>query len=204
VFRAVCFDLGGVVFDSPFEALTELEAERGLEPGSINGVIVAGEAWAANERGEIPYDEFIDRFDLELTTAGLDVGAADLMARIRTKLRPRPAMLRAIERIREAGLLAAAITNNWRESDGSTTGGNLVARFDVFVESATSGLHKPDPAIYDLALDLLGVEPDEAVFLDDIGRNLKSARALGMATIKVDDPDQALAELERLLGIDLG
>ena len=133
MFRAVCFDLGGVVFDSPFEALTELEVERGLEPGSINRVIVAGEAWAANERGEIVYDEFLRRFDDELGAAGLAVGAAELMARIRTKLRPRPAMLRAIERIREAGLATAAITNNWREADGSTTGGNLVDRFDVFV-----------------------------------------------------------------------
>lgn len=203
VFRAVCFDLGGVVFDSPFEALAELEAERGLEPSAINRVIVAGAAWAANERGEIPYDEFVARFDVELAAAGLPVGAEELMARIRTKLRPRPAMLRAIERIREAGLLTAAITNNWREADGSTTGGGLVARFDVFVESATSGLHKPDPAIYRLALDLLGVEASEAVFLDDIGRNLKSARALGMATIKVDDPDAALSELAGLLGLDL-
>lgn len=203
MFRAVCFDLGGVVFDSPFEALAELEVERGLEPGSINRVIVAGGAWAANERGEIAFDEFLRRFEDELGAAGLAVGAAELMARIRTKLRPRPAMLRAIERIREAGLLTAAITNNWREADGSTTGGNLVARFDVFVESATSGLHKPDPAIYRLALDLLGVEATEAVFLDDVGRNLKSARALGMTTIKVDDPDEALAELQALLGFDL-
>ncbi|MEX1281007.1 MAG: HAD family phosphatase [Acidimicrobiia bacterium] len=203
MFRAVCFDLGGVVFDSPFEALAELEVERGLEPGSINRVIVAGGAWAANERGEIAFDEFLRRFEDELGAAGLAVGAAELMARIRTKLRPRPAMLRAIERIREAGLLTAAITNNWREADGSTTGGNLVARFDVFVESATSGLHKPDPAIYRLALDLLGVEATEAVFLDDVGRNLKSARALGMTTIKVDDPDEALAELQALLGFGL-
>ena len=65
------------------------------------------------------------------------------------------------------------------------------------------GLRKPDPRIYRLVCRELGVEPAEAVFLDDIGRNLKAARARGMATIKVEEPIAALRELETLLGIDL-
>ena len=201
MFRAVCFDLGGVVLDSPFDALAELEREHGLEPGTINGVIVAGSAWAANERGELSTDAFMAAFDAELRA--LPFGAVEVMERVRGRLRVRPAMVRAIDRIRHEGILTAAITNNWREADGSTTGERLRRHFDVFVESAVEGVHKPDPAIYRLALDRLGVGATEAVFLDDIGRNLKAARALGMTTIKVRDPADALAELSRLLGIDL-
>jgi putative hydrolase of the HAD superfamily len=201
VFRAVCFDLGGVVFDSPFDALAELEAEHGLEPGAINRVIVSGTAWADNERGRLSPDAFMTAFDDEL--AGFPFGAEEVMDRIRNHLRVRPTMVMAIDRIRDAGVLTAAITNNWRETDGSTTGDRIRDHFDVFVESAVEGVHKPDPAIYRLALDRLGVEASEAVFLDDIGRNLKSARALGMTTIKVEDPAEALVELSDLLGLEL-
>ena len=72
--------------------------------------------------------------------------------------------------------------------------------FDAFFESSVLGLQKPDPRIYRHACSELGIAPEEAVFLDDIGRNLKAARALGMTTIKVDTPEQALAELARTLG----
>src|SRR4029077_8192331 len=91
--------------------------------------------------------------------------------------------------------------NNWITEDGGT--GLLRDYFDVFIESAVVGLRKPDPRIYELACRELGVTPPEAVFLDDIGSNLKAARALGMATIKVDDPDTALAELQRAVGVTL-
>ncbi len=79
----------------------------------------------------------------------------------------------------------------------------LAAHFDVFVESAVVGLRKPDPRIYALVCEELGVPPPRVAFLDDIGRNLKPARALGMATIKVDDPVPALRELGTLLGLEL-
>ena len=92
----------------------------------------------------------------------------------------------------------AALTNNWITEDQGT--GALRAFFDVFVESIAVGLRKPDPRIYQLVCRELDVEPAEAVFLDDIGSNLKAARALGMTTIKVDEPDAALAELERVVG----
>jgi epoxide hydrolase-like predicted phosphatase len=107
-------------------------------------------------------------------------------------------MLLAVARIRERGLRVAALPNNWSGGGDATQG--LRDRFDVFVESCVVGLRKPDPRIYRHVLAQLGVPAAEAVFLDDIGRNLKPARALGMATLKVDDPDRALAELEALLG----
>jgi epoxide hydrolase-like predicted phosphatase len=110
-------------------------------------------------------------------------------------------MLAAIGHLRARGLRAGALTNNWITEDAGAEG--LRPHFDVFVESAVEGLRKPDPRIYVLACKRLGVAPAEAVFLDDIGANLKSARALGMTTIKVVDPDQALGELEAVLGFPL-
>jgi len=119
-------------------------------------------------------------------------------------------MLEAIRRIRARGLPVAALTNNWvTEAPGpaspreAATRSRLAAHFDVFVESAVVGLRKPDPRIYALVCEKLGLAPPRVAFLDDIGRNLKPARELGMATIKVDDPDQALRELGALLGLDL-
>jgi putative hydrolase of the HAD superfamily len=75
--------------------------------------------------------------------------------------------------------------------------------FDAVLESSKLGVRKPDPAFYDLALETVGVAPTEAVFLDDLGINLKPARARGIRTIKVVDPDAALAELRDVLGFDL-
>jgi epoxide hydrolase-like predicted phosphatase len=122
------------------------------------------------------------------------------MERIALGVQPRPEMLAAVRRIRERGLRTAALTNNW-PGDGTAA---LRAHFDVFVESSALGLRKPDPRIYQHACRCLEIEAREAVFLDDIGSNLKAARALGMTTIKVTAPEQALAELEAVLGFDLG
>jgi putative hydrolase of the HAD superfamily len=136
------------------------------------------------------------------------------MAKIAEAGVPRPRMLEAIRRIRAGGLRVGALTNNWvtdaprpapplGRSGDATPRSRLDAHFDIFVESAVVGLRKPDPRIYTLMCEKLGVPPPRVAFLDDIGRNLKPARALGMATIKVDDPDQALRELGALLGLDL-
>jgi epoxide hydrolase-like predicted phosphatase len=98
----------------------------------------------------------------------------------------------------------AALTNNWaHEGGGESETDALRELFDVFVESSRIGLRKPDPRIYAHVCEALAIEPRDAVFLDDIGRNLKTARALGMTTIKVDEPGQALAELSRHLGLAL-
>ena len=116
-------------------------------------------------------------------------------------------MLEAIRRIRAGGRRVAALTNNWVTDTPpqgvETARSRLDPHFDVFVESAVVGLRKPDLRIYALVCDKLGVVPARVAFLDDIGRNLKPARELGMVTIKVDDPDQALRELGALLELDL-
>jgi putative hydrolase of the HAD superfamily len=200
---AVVFDIGGVVQESPLHAIARYERERGIEANAINRVVVAaGEqgAWARLERGELTVQTFVAQFEADCRAHGITIDGRHLMARIAEASVPRPRMLEAIRRIRAAGLRAAALTNNWITD---TPSARLDAHFDVFVESATVGLRKPDPRIYALVCERLGVSPPRVAFLDDIGRNLKPARALGMATIKVDDPDQALRELAALLGLDL-
>jgi putative hydrolase of the HAD superfamily len=158
-------------------------------------------AWAALERGELGMDEFFRLLAAEATAAGFELDGARLMQMIGRGFGPRPAMAQAITRIREAGLRTAALTNNWpRPEDGvAAVNGNGLG-FDVVIESAVVGLRKPDPRIYELVLRELAVDAADAVFLDDLGINLKPARALGMTTIKVADPDQALAELATALG----
>jgi len=205
--RAVIFDLGGVVLGSPLQAIAEYERERGIPPGFVNRVVVetgSEGAWARHERGEVETPTFMEAFALECSAAGQTLSVPDLFQRMRLVSEARPQMLEAIRRIRERGLLAAALTNNF-PSDAEESGGRaLRAHFDAFFESSVLGVHKPDPRIYQHACRELGVEAEESVFLDDIGRNLKTARSLGMATLKVDDPDSALAELESLLGFPLG
>jgi putative hydrolase of the HAD superfamily len=203
-YRAVLFDLGGVVVGSPLHAIAAYERERGLPSGAVNRVVVAtapAGAWSRLERGELTLDAFYPAFEADCDAAGHAISARVLMERVAAATRPRPAMLEAIRRIRARGLLTAAITNNWVTEDEGTR--VLAPHFDVFVESAVVGLRKPDPRIFTLACARLDVAPAEAVFLDDIGANLKTARALGMATIKVVEPTAALAELSAVLGFAL-
>jgi len=203
-FRAVLFDIGGVVVGSPLHAIAAYERARGLPAGWINHHIVRSGsegAWARLERGELKLEEFVPLFEAECQQAGVAIAAAELMEMVQAATVPRPQMIRAIHRIRGAGLRTAAVTNNWlSEHDDTTPFSEL---FDVVVESARLGMRKPDPRIFTYTCSQLGVEPPEAVFLDDIGQNLKAARALGMATIKVADPEVALAELEQLLGFSV-
>ena len=202
--RAVIFDLGGVVIGSPLHAIADYERELGLARNAVNRVVVTSGptgAWSRLERGELDLEEFYPCFEADCAGAGLAIDAREMMRRVAEIAVPRAAMLEAIRRLRAASLKVAALTNNWITDDGGS--GLLRPLFDVFIESAVVGLRKPDPRIYELACRELAVIPPEAVFLDDIGSNLKAARALGMATIKVDEPDAALAELEELVGVAL-
>ena len=203
-YRAVIFDLGGVVVGSPLHAIASYERDTGIPAGSINRIVVAtgpGGAWSRLERGELTLDDFYPAFEADCDAHGCRISARTMMGLVAESTLPRPAMLEAIRRIRVAGLLAAAVTNNWVTEDEGM--GVLRPFFDVYVESAVVGIRKPDPRIFHLACEQLGVVPRQVVFLDDIGSNLKSARELGMTTIKVVDPEEALAELESALGLPL-
>lgn len=209
--EAVIFDLGGVVLPSPFEAWAEYERELGLEIGFIRHVVAAeddGGAWARHERGELSFDEFCAAFEAQCAEAGGEaVSAAEVMARLASRPDPRPEMLDALHVIRDRGLKTAALTNNWHVEDAAPDeeprAQMLAPLFDTVVESAVEGLRKPDPRIYRLVCERIDIEPSAAVFLDDLGVNLKPARAMGMTTIKVVDPHDALAQLSGVLGFDV-
>jgi len=204
VYRAVIFDIGGVVVGSPLHAISRYEREEGVPEGFVNRVVLESGpegTWARLERGELSLEEFFPLFDDECRAAGQGISARELMSRIAGASEPRPIMFEAIRRIRAYGLKTAALTNNWVGGwDGRRP---IHSFFDVFIESSIAGMRKPDPRIYRLACEELSIEPHEAVFLDDIGRNLKPARELGMTTIKVADPAEALRDLETVLGFPL-
>ena len=202
-FAAVLFDVGGVVVDSPLHEIARYERELGLPANAINQVVVASGqtgAWSRLECGELTLESFRAPFEADCRAAGFAIDASVLMARIGAATKPRPVMIAAIRTLRGAGLKVGALTNNWKR-DGQTS--PVRELFDVFVESCVVGLRKPDPRIYEIACRELGAPPSATIFLDDIGRNLKAARALGMTTIKVDDAASALRELEALVGVPL-
>jgi putative hydrolase of the HAD superfamily len=208
--EAVIFDLGGVVLGSPLQAIREYESELGLERNAINRVAAETAphgAWSRLERGELDMESFFAEFEADCLEAGHTISARSMMERVGRATEPRASMLEAIRRIRQSGLRTAALTNNWSTAhdEGAASDGTraLAQLFDVFVESSVEGLRKPDPRIYQLTCERLGVAPPCAAFLDDIGHNLKPARALGMTTIKVDEPEPALEELSRVLGLRL-
>jgi putative hydrolase of the HAD superfamily len=203
---AVIFDLGGVVLDSPLSAFAEYEAAAGIPAHTINRAIVeAGSAgaWARLERGELDMNEFFRAFDAELKARGTPISARALMDKVADDTQVRPAVVSAIRKLRAAGLRTAALTNNWLSEDQNTKMQVLRGEFDVFIESARSGVRKPDPRIYEMACRALGHPPSAVAYLDDIGGNLKPARAMGMTTIKVGDYREAFEELGELLGMTL-
>ncbi len=208
MYRAVIFDLGGVVFPSPFEAFDAYDRGNDMKKGTTRALIRKSSesgAWAALERGELTMDEFVVALEAEALGAGFKLDARRLMGLIGSSLGARPEMTAAIGRIRSRGLRTAAVTNNWSDERNASSPSGLreTGLFDVIVESAVEGLRKPDPRIYALALARLDVLASQAVFLDDLGMNLKPARDMGMVTIKVVDPADALAELETVLGFRL-
>jgi putative hydrolase of the HAD superfamily len=206
-FEAVVFDLGGVVFPSPLDVFRAYERDHGLPHQFLSEVVLADPedgAWSRLERGELNYDEFCDAFDAECAAHGGAVSARELMDAVRVGLDARPEMVTAIGAIRRHALKTAALTNNWADDPARTDRASPTDDwFDVVVESAVEGLRKPDPRIYALVCERLDVSPPATVFLDDLGANLKPARELGMTTIKVAEPEAALAELEAVLGFEL-
>jgi putative hydrolase of the HAD superfamily len=160
------------------------------------------------ERNEVGLDEFSELFAAESEALGHRVDGHTVLGLLSGDLRPQ--MIEAIRTLRARGLKTALLTNNvvtMTEGTEDTPSWSdrlrLDELFDVVVESSKAGVRKPDPAAYELVLDLLGVPAERIAFLDDLGINLKPAKAMGMTTIKVEDPDAALAQLEALVGFGL-
>jgi|SRR5581483_5762312 len=205
VIRAVLWDFGGVISTSPFDAFAEYERERGLPRDFLRGLNATNpdtNAWARHERNELSFDDFCDAYEEEARAAGHEIDAREVLACLSGELRP--IVVEAIRRCHER-LRTGLLTNNIAAmADGEVSMTSFVeGLFDVIIESSKVKLRKPDPRIYRLACDELGVEPSEVAFLDDLGVNLKPAAAMGMTTIKVVDPDAALTELEAVVGFAL-
>ncbi|HEY8525069.1 MAG TPA: HAD-IA family hydrolase [Acidimicrobiales bacterium] len=205
--KAVIFDFGGVILSSPFEAFARYERENGLPEGFLRRVNATNpdtNAWAQLERGQVDLAGFAEQFEAEARALGGEVDGAAVLRLLVGELRPE--MVEALRRCHER-LRTALVTNNFLAVDGTGEHGGPMAEvidyFDVVIESSRAGVRKPDPAIYEMVCAELGIEPPEAVFLDDLGVNLKPARAMGMTTIKVTDPGAALDELEQVVGFPL-
>jgi putative hydrolase of the HAD superfamily len=199
--RAVLFDFGGVISSSPFDAFALLEKERGLPPGfirTVNATNPDDNAWARLERSEVDLDTFAVLWSGEARALGHDLDGRAVLERLAGQIRPE--MVAAIRTCR-ATYKTACLTNNFgsAEAEVSAEVAAVYRLFDAVLESRTLGVRKPDPRFYELACSALDVKPEECVFLDDLGVNLKPARALGMHTIKVTDTNEALRELTEVL-----
>ncbi len=203
--RAVMFDFGGVISSSPFEAFAHLEAARGLPHDFIRTVNATNpdtNAWAKLERGEVDVESFGSLWSAEARALGHELDGRLVLQQLAGEIRPQ--MVAAVRACGEHHK-TACLTNNFARAEAvlSVEVAAVYALFDAVLESRVLGVRKPDPRFYELACEALGVEPDECVFLDDLGVNLKPARTLGMHTIKVTDPNRAISELSDALGLSL-
>lgn len=204
---AVLFDFGGVLSESPFQAFAHYEEQHGLPDGflrSLNASNHLDNAWARLERNELDFDAFCDAYEAEAAEAGGKVEARQLFALLVGDIHWE--MVEAVRRCRshfKTGLLTNNFVTPTTGNGRASQLGQVLELFDVVVASSEVGMRKPDPRFYELACERLDVQPERTVFLDDLGVNLKPARAMGMVTIKVEDAAAALDELEAVLGIPL-
>lgn len=207
--KAVLWDFGGVILTSPFEAFNRYEEGRGLPKDfirSVNARNPHSNAWAKLERSEVDPAGFAALFEDESAALGHRVSGYDVLALLSGDVRPE--MVAALRKVKRRYKIAC-LTNNAKvgEGPGMTRSvdraaeiAEIMTLFDAVIESSKVGIRKPEPRFYEIACETLEVRPTEAVFLDDLGINLKPAAAMGMRTIKVTAPAQALAELEAVLG----
>lgn len=210
--EAVLWDFGGVLTTSPFEAFNRYEAERGLPRDfirTINATNPEHNAWALFESSQIDLDAFDRLFAEESAAVGHRVPGREVVALLSGDLRPR--MVEVLKRCK-AAYRVACITNNVKSGQGPGMAATqeraqrmaeVMALFDLVVESSVEGVRKPNPRIYAIACERLGITPERTVFLDDLGINLKPAREMGMRTIKVLNEDQAIDDLRAVTGLDL-
>jgi putative hydrolase of the HAD superfamily len=210
-FQAILWDFGGVLTSSPFEAFNRYEAEHGIPLDFIRRVNAANpetNAWARFESSRITPEQFNEAFEAETRRAGHAIPGRVVINMLSGAVRPR--MVEVLKRCKQ-DFRVACLTNNVKSGDGPGMARNaqeaarvqeVMALFDLVIESRHEGVRKPDPRFYRLACERLGIEPQHAVFLDDLGINLKPARELGMTTIKVGSEQQAIADLSKILDID--
>jgi putative hydrolase of the HAD superfamily len=199
-FDAVLFDMGGVLVTGPFSGFARYERDTGLPVDTIRSINATNpdtNGWARYERGEIDRSEFCRVYALEAAARGVEVDPEAVLGCMKSE--------RVVEMIELVGQLRGRlklgmITNNLQPMNRTDSMlADVLDLFDAIIESSVEGVRKPDPAIYERACMRLGVDADRCVFLDDLGVNLRPARAMGMTTMKVIDPVAAAADLADLL-----
>ena len=210
--QAVIWDFGGVFTSSPFEAFNTYEAEKGLPTDfirSVNAKNPLENAWALLERSDVTPDEFDTLFRAESKALGHEVPGHDVLGLLAGRIRP--PVIEALK-VCKAKVKVGCITNNAKigkgasmteDEDRAREAGKILDLFDHVIESSKVGLRKPDPRIYALMCEALGVEAAHCVYLDDLGINLKPARAMGMTTIKVTSESQLLEDLAKVTGFPI-
>ena len=208
--KAVIWDFGGVFTTSPFEAFNRYEARHGLPKDlirTVNATNPHDNAWALFERAEINRDGFDQKFLEESKALGHPVRGADVLPLLSGDVRPR--MVEALKLCKQH-FKVGCITNNMAQghgpgmaasAEGASKAGSIMLLFDVIIESSKAGVRKPDPRIYLMMCDLIGLPPAACVYLDDLGVNCKPASQLGMQAIKVVTEAQALDDLARITGL---
>ena len=208
--KAVLWDFGGVFTTSPFDAFSRYERERGLPVDIIRTINTKNpdtNAWARIERAEVDAATFDKLFEAEAKLLGHDIPGKDVLALLSGDLRPRVV---AAFKACKAKFQVGCITNNAPTGKGASMSSSpekakqmadVFAQFDHVIESSKAGVRKPDPRIYRMMCEALAVEPSQCVYLDDLGINLKPAREMGMATIKVTSENQLLADLASATGL---
>jgi putative hydrolase of the HAD superfamily len=208
--EAIIWDFGGVFTSSPFEAFNVLEAEMGAPKDFIRGINTINpenNAWAQFESNSVSMDDFDELFAAESAAQGHRIPGKAVIARLSGTLRPR---MVGVLKICKQHFQVACITNNVKAGHGpgmdtdQAKANSVVGVMEIFslvVESSKEGIRKPNPEIYKRTCEKLAVSPTKCVFLDDLGINLKPAKALGMQTIKVLGEDQAIEELAKVTGL---
>ncbi len=207
---AVLWDFGGVITSSPFEAFNRFEAAQGLPLNYIRGINATNpdiNAWAQFESNKISLEEFDRLFLAESTAAGHPIPGAEVVKLLSGDVRPR--MLDVLKRCKQ-DFKISCLTNNVRSGTGAGMSRSpenaaqvqaAMSLFDHVLQSSKEGMRKPQPEFYLLACERMEVTPDQVVYLDDLGINLKPAKQLGMTTIKVLSEAQAIADLSATLNI---
>jgi putative hydrolase of the HAD superfamily len=198
-FDAVLFDFGGVFTLSPFGALADASAEWGADPTVIHDVLFGpydrdtDHPWHRLERGELSLVDARAAIQQLAAAAGLELDPFDALSRLGRDDGQRPQIVERARTVKATGVRTACVTNNVAEFGNGWRAMIPVADlFDVIVDSSQSGVRKPDPAIFALALDALEVRADRAVFLDDFPGNIAAAEAVGLRAILVG-PDRLAA-----------
>ena len=201
-FRAVFFDFGGVLTTSVWDSFAAFLRSEGLEPDKIKKLFRHDPEALADlrglETGELTEGEFETKFGRRLGLKDPE-GLIDSMF---AGMQPDTAMVAAVKELREAGLLTGLISNSWSTSHYDRQ--LLKELFDTAVISAEVHMHKPQPEIYLLATERLGVEPEECIFVDDLRENCEGAEAVGMTAVRHQTASETIARLTELTGVALG